>query len=74
MNHKKNINRQGGFIQIIIIIIIVLVVLSLAGYNLSSLWENNILPAIAWVWKLFLIVVDFLAGLAKVLIDKVNKA
>ena len=75
MNNLKNkLNGQGGFIQIIILIIIVLVILSLAGFNLTSLWQNIILPSIVWVWNIFLIVVDFLAGLVKVLINTIKQA
>ena len=70
---KNKLIGQGGFIQIIVIIIIVLVILSLSGFNLTSLWQNMILPAITWIWGVFTTIVDFLVGLVNVGINSIKK-
>lgn len=59
---QKNKNLKGsqrGFFRIIGIIIIAAIVAVFLGYNPMDLWTNYGLPALQWIWNIFIAIISF---------------
>lgn len=58
-------NKERGFVRIIIILIVLGVVLTLLGYNPVVLWEQFVMPILSIVWGIIVLLVDFLVTLLR---------
>jgi hypothetical protein len=58
-------NKEKGFIRIIIILIIIGVIMTFLGFNPLKLWDYVILPVVEFIWGIIVWFVDFVVGLLR---------
>ena len=58
-------NKEKGFVRIIIILVIIGVIMTLLGYNPVVLWDSVIMPVLAFIWGIVVWFVDFVVGLLR---------
>jgi hypothetical protein len=63
--------KNKGFIHIIIIVIIGVVALAYFGFNPVSIWENMVLPIIEGIWNIFISLISFLVKIVSGFVENI---
>jgi len=69
---NTQLNKQKGFIQIIILVIIVVLVLAFLGVDAKGVWTDYILPILEFIWNAFITVISFVIDITIKLANKVG--